>query len=988
MERTIAKGQTVDDLLRRSAGIPAAFIAFFLSEPQGTPKKLLPRALRWLVDVANKYLTDHTEANSFSADTCNGFVEAGPATFSIIASDIYDAERISKIRDEGVVPTVHAFNVLKAAFNDTNLATDTSGFSAEALIISIRCFSSPHWEVRNSACLAYTALVRRMIGFLNVHKRASARRAITGIEFFHRYPPLHSFLFNELKIATESLLDGSSEHLRSSLAKVVHPSLCPVLILLSRLKPSPIASEAGDPLDPFLFMPFIRKCSVQSNLRIRVLASRALTGLVSNEKLPLVLLNIASELPGTGERVVNSDLPIPSNRVNCSFNSLHGMLLQLSSLLDTNCRDLPDVSQKDNILAELIHILASRSWIGSPEQCPCPIINSCFLKVLDNMLGVARTSQKSKNIDVIWELLWRSSSVCLDLGVVCAPAYFDPTTSELQKQAACSYFNCVYQTSKEAAEEYLLVPSKGPPGSNLSMISVNEISFSRFKERLIRSISDTSYEVRIATLKWFLLFLKTPEYSEIKRSCLTSIDLQTTVMKLLTLDNNHKCLNYILKIIYSWSLQEYQNNGEEYYPKFFGDMDSESVLQFWDKVVSLYKVTRRSKTREMLLCCMGVCIKQFAGSLSNSVVGLQDVKVGEVSHHDPSDMSKLSVFYECISYYVDLIERHSDASEPVNTRKAAAESMIASGLLDQAEVIGPLVYNNQVPDGNLCSCFKQEMVVNIYAHKVLDLWFSCIRLLEDEDESLRKKLALDVQNCFTSKSSERSFLTGVVPSQVEQVIEKSFNHLSSIFGHCLDYLDFLCRRVLDSANHACVISEGDLIKRVFDKEIDNHHEEKLLICQICCSHLEKLPTSKFSSGECGDIHDVRDFLQNWRRRFVQKLVIFAKDYVAAQGGFDWIGGVGNHKDAFLSLYANLLAFYALSNCVFNGKPEDRKSMLPEVEEIGEAIQPFLTNPLISNLLLLVVKLHNKMISEGSCDLIEKTTDESAWDAFDPYFLLR
>ncbi|MCD7465293.1 hypothetical protein HAX54_000991 [Datura stramonium] len=982
MERTIAKGQTVDDLLRRSAGIPAAFIAFFLSEPQGTPKRLLPRALQWLVDVANKSLTDHTEANSSSADACNGFVEAGPE----IASDIYDDEGISKIRDEGVVPTVHAFNVLKAAFNDTNLATDTSGFSAEALIISIRCFSSPYWEVRNSACLAYTALVRRMIGFLNVHKRASARRAITGLEFFHRYPPLHSFLLNELKIATESILDGSSKHLRSSLSKVVHPSLCPVLILLSRLKPSPIASETGDPLDPFLFMPFIRKCSVQNNFRIRVLASRALTGLVSNEKLPLVLLNIASELPGSGEHVVSSDSSISSNRVNSSFNSLHGMLLQLSSLLDMNCRDLADVSQKDNILAELIHILASRSWIGSPEQCPCPIINSCFLKVLDNMLTVARTCQMSKNIDVIWDLLWRSSSECLDLGMACAPTYFDPTISELRKQAACSYFNCVYQTSREAAEEYLLVPSKGPPGSNLSKISVNEISFSRFQERLIRSISDTLYEVRIATLKWFLLFLKTPEYSEIKRSCLTSIDLQTAVVKLLTLDNNHKCLNYILKIIYNWSLQEFHNNGEKCYPKFFGDMDGESMLQFWDKVVSLYKVTRHSKTREMLLCCMGICIKQFASSLSSSIVGLQSVKVGEFSHHDPS---KLSVFYDCISYYVDLIGQHSDASEPVNMRRAAAESMIASDLLDQAKVIGPSVYNNQIPDGNLCSFFKQEMVVNVYAHKVLDLWFSCIRLLEDEDESLRRKLALDVQNCLASRSSKRSFLTGVVPSQVEQVIERSFKHLSSIFGHCLDYLDFLCRRVIDSANYACVISEGDLIKRVFDKEIDNHHEEKLFICQLCCSHLEKLRTSKFLLGGSPiGIHDVDDFLQNWRRRFAQKLVLFAKDYVAAQGGFDWIGGVGNHKDAFLPLYANLLAFYALSNCIFNGKPEDRKLMLSEVEEIGEAIQPFLTNPLISNLFLLVVKLHDKMIGESSCDLSQKTSDESAWDAFDPYFLLR
>ncbi|PHT50177.1 hypothetical protein CQW23_09924 [Capsicum baccatum] len=987
MERTIAKGQTVDDLLRRSAGIPAAFIAFFLSEPQGTPKRLLPRALRWLIDVANKYLTDHTEASSFSADACNGFVESGSA-ISKTASDVYGAERFSKIRDEGVVPTVHAFNVLKAAFNDTNLATDTSGFSAEALIISIRCFSSPHWEVRNSACLAYTALVRRMIGFLNVHKRASARRAITGLEFFHRYPPLHSFFFNELKIATESLLDSSSEHLRPNLAKVAHPSLCPVLILLSRLKPSPIASEAGDPLDPFLFMPFIRKCSVQSNFRIRVLASRALSGLVSNEKLPVVLLNIVSELPGTGEQVVNSDSSISSNRVNCSFNSLHGMLLQLSSLLDTNCRDLADVSKKNDILAKLVHVLASCSWIGSPEHCACPIINSCFLKVLDNVLCVARTCHMSKNIDVIWDLLWRSSSECLDLGVVCAPTYFDPTITELRKQAARSYFNCVYQTSKKAAEEYLLVPSKGPPDSNISMIPVNEISFSRLQERLIRSISDTSYEVRITTLKWFLLFLKTPEYSEIKRSCLTSIDLQITVMKLLTLDNNQKCLNYILKIIYSWSLQEYHNSGEECYLKFFGDMDRESLLQFWDKVVSLYKVTRHSKTRDMLLCCMGICIKQFANSLSSSVVGFQNVKVGEFSHHDSSDTSKLSVFYKCISYYVDIIEQHCDASEPVNMRRAAAESMIASGLLDQAEVIGPSVYNDQIPDGNMCSFFKKEMVVNMYAHKVLDLWFSCIRLLEDEDEGLRRNLALDVQSCLTSRSSDRSFPTGVVPSQVEQVIERSFKHLSSIFGHCLDYLDFLCRRVLGSAMHACVISEGDLIKRVFDKEIDNHHEEKLLICQICCSHLEKLPTSKFSSGGPNDIPDVRDFLQNWRRRFAQKLVLFAKDYVAAQGGFDWIGGVGNHKDAFLPLYANLLAFYALSSCIFNGKPEDSKLMLPEFQEVGEAIQPFLTNPLISNLFLLVVKLHNKMIGEGSCDLSQKTIDASAWDAFDPYFLLR
>lgn len=176
MNRTIVKGQVVDDLLRRSAGIPAAFIALFLSEPVGVPKKLLPRALGWLIDVANQTLQDS-----------NASKQTIGCSFSTVALDSDPDGKISKVRDEGVIPTVHAFNVLRTAFNDTNLAADTSGFAAEALISSIRAFSSPYWEVRNSACLAYTALVRRMIGFLNVHKRESARRALTGLEFFHRY---------------------------------------------------------------------------------------------------------------------------------------------------------------------------------------------------------------------------------------------------------------------------------------------------------------------------------------------------------------------------------------------------------------------------------------------------------------------------------------------------------------------------------------------------------------------------------------------------------------------------------------------------------------------------------------------------------------------------------------------------------------------------------------------------------------------------------
>ncbi|CAK9162900.1 unnamed protein product [Ilex paraguariensis] len=974
MARTVVKGQKVDDLLRRSAGIPAAFTAFFLSEPEGTPKRLLPRALRWLVDVANNFLIAQSEMNWSDSVLSHGFsTVSNQATVSTLQPEMDMNERISKIRDEGVVPTVHAFNVLRAAFNDTNLATDTSSFSAEALIISIRSFSSSYWEVRNSACLAYTALVRRMIGFLNVQKRESARRALTGLEFFHRYPSLHPFLCNELKVATDLLKDGPSEHLESNLARVVHPSLCPMLILLSRLKPSPITSESGDALDPFLFMPFIRRCSIQSNLRVRVFASRALTGLVSNEKLPVLLLSIASELPCMKNTMTVA--PYPSSSFNASFNSIHGMLLQLSSLLDINCRNLADFSKKDKILDDLIQVLVSRSWIGSPRLCPCPILNASFLKVLDNMLNIVRTCQVSISIGAVWKLLWELSSECLDLEDSPGPSYYDPTVAELRKQAAISYFNCVFQASKEAAEEDFQMPWACPPTApNLLRISEMDNSFtSRFQERLILSLSDISYEVRIATLKWLLLFLKMAKSGFAHRdqaACEISLirwanaNLQEMLMKLLTLEKNHRCTYYILKILFTWNLLQFQKMSSQKCreTRFLGNMDGDSVFQFWDKLVFLYKITRHAKTQEALICCMGVCAKRFTDLFMSSV--LSDLGKKTMIEFSQSDQcERLPHLYDCISYFVNLIEQHSDPSEPVNKRRAAAESMVASGLLEQAELISSSVFNNQIPSENQCSQFLQTDPVNMYAHRILDIWLTCIKLLEDEDFGLRRWLAMNVQKSFTVKKSGINFGAEVVRSQVEKVIELSFDHLSSIFGHWLDYFDYLSRWVLTTANS--LVSRGDLVRRVFDKEIDNHHEEKLLISQICCFHLEQISISKSWAVDFFDKHEAREFLHRWRMRFCQQLMSFANDHISKHGGVDWIGGVGNHKDAFLPLYANLLGFYALSNCIFNGEPENCKSLVSDVVELGKIIGPFLTNPQISNLYSLVVKLHEKMIGATS-----------------------
>lgn len=187
LDRTGAEGQTVDNLLRRSAGIPAAFLALFLSEPDGAPKKLLPMAMRWLIDTSETFVAQSTSQNQ-TLGVASGSRSDGEDLVMVVKATGNNLELQNKMkaRDEGVVPTVHCFNVMRVAFHDTNLATDTSGFCAEGLKTAIQAFSCPNWEVRNSATLSFTALVHRTIGFLNVYKRESARRAITGFEFFHR----------------------------------------------------------------------------------------------------------------------------------------------------------------------------------------------------------------------------------------------------------------------------------------------------------------------------------------------------------------------------------------------------------------------------------------------------------------------------------------------------------------------------------------------------------------------------------------------------------------------------------------------------------------------------------------------------------------------------------------------------------------------------------------------------------------------------------
>ena len=697
----------------------------------------------------------------------------------------------------------------------------------------------------------------------------------------------------------------SDEHLESNMANAIHPSLCPILILLSRLKPSIIGNEADNPLDPFLFMPFISKCATQSNLRVRVLASRALTCLISHEKLPAVIKSISQSLPsGSGD-------------VSTPFNSIHGLLMQLNSLIDSNCQYLKDDSKISLILGELIGDLCKCSWIGNIRSCPCPTLISSYLRVLERMLDIVilLDSSEKNNIGIeIKTLLLKLSSECLERGERSSRlAFFDPTVEEARKQATRSFLRC-----------FFLVQSQ--------QLDLEGLSLSGFQEKIQSCISDPSFEVRIVTLKLLLKFIKFACNCSWLRASLQSI-----IMESLTVEDNPRCIYYLLSIIYSWNMihftgscgHDVKNTGGFVH---IGVVGIDSVLSFWERLRFLMGLNSLGKTKGMLICCMSMCVRRFLGFIK-----------------DPKWIS----ISRCIDQFLVLVKNHSLPSEPVSLRKAVGEGIIASGLLQAAISTSAKIQNGSV-------LFDEEKgdSFSLYGSQVLEAWFICIQLLEDEDVGLRQKIAEEVQVCIASHLSSQGILMHSGPLQVDRVINLSFEFLTSTFSHWIVYVDCLLRWIFDSGDGRPVQKGSNLVRQVFDKEIDNHHEEKLLICQICCSHCERL-----IRGPSFTAPKPLEFLQSWKTRFINQLVTFLDEFIDRQGKEGWVGGVGNHKDAFLGIYGPLLGLYALLQ-----SPQAPPLVSEESQMLDEAIRPFLSNPLISGLYSLV--------------------KDGGGQTFDPYFLLK
>ncbi|KAK9412073.1 thyroid adenoma-associated protein [Crotalus adamanteus] len=335
---------------RRSAGIPFYIQALLASEPKKGKANLLKMTMKSLINLA-------------------------------LPSDMLAS----------IISQVHALNILRALFKDTRLGEHIIPYVADGMQAAILGFTSSVWAVRNSSTLLFSTLITRIFGVKRGKDESSKKNRMTGREFFTRFPSLYPFLLSQLEQITGTA-DSKTKELK------LHPSLFLLLLVLSKLYPSPMDGTYSA-LSMASFVPLILRCGNSPVYRSRELAGRALVPFVMLNLVPQTVSSLLAGLPHSTDPYIRQ-------------NAVHGTLLQvlhlLQSYLESKQRANSDFHQG---LSNIITNVCGKLWLAN-RQNPCLVTRAAYLDVLvllNNYLGKAKI--KETDINTFWGKI---STIILD----------------------------------------------------------------------------------------------------------------------------------------------------------------------------------------------------------------------------------------------------------------------------------------------------------------------------------------------------------------------------------------------------------------------------------------------------------------------------------------------------------------------------------------------------------------------------------------------
>eukprot|EP01080_Neovahlkampfia_damariscottae_P005556 gene5556-9374_t len=301
------------NVLRRSAGLPWAIMAILTSEPAGVPKVLLPRTMKFFLDICE------TDDKS---------------------------------------PKVHSLHVLSFIFRESSLSEFILHHIEDGFIVVLKGFNSQHWNVRNSSLMCFNHLINRAIPHVGSNDSSSSN-AITSTVFFSRYPKLRDYL---LKLTQE---------VKSSSDLKLHPSLYPVLLLLSKLRP-PVRKNFEENVSIDTFLPYVKEFLGHNYYLVRSISSIALIPLVTISETPQFITALFEDLAKDYKK---------------STNEIHGHLLTILEFL----KSLKGSVKDKEIVSNWFHSLEKIFFFISNH---CPLIPQLYFEIFLELTKLDQPSQK------------------------------------------------------------------------------------------------------------------------------------------------------------------------------------------------------------------------------------------------------------------------------------------------------------------------------------------------------------------------------------------------------------------------------------------------------------------------------------------------------------------------------------------------------------------------------------------------------------------
>ncbi|XP_053314799.1 thyroid adenoma-associated protein [Spea bombifrons] len=457
---------------RRSAGIPFYIQALLASEPKNSKAGLLKMTMKELIHLA-------LPASDPSGNT-------------------------------STIPQVHALNILRALFRDTRLGENIIPYVGEGTRAAILGFTSPVWAVRNSSTLLFSTLITRIFGVKRGKDERSKKNRMTGREFFSRFPTLYPFLLEHLEVVANTVDRDTGE-------SKLHPSLFLLLLILSKLYPSPMDGTYSA-LSMAPFIPFIIRCGHSPVYRSREMASRAL--------VPFCMIN---DIPQTALELLKS-LPDSSNE-GVKQNRIHGTLLQVLHLMHSffEAKHTANSERIKQEVCDLILCLKAKVWLAK-RQNPCLITRAAFIDLLTlfiNYLGKSKSQDVSGFTDDIADVLE-------ECGL---------------REGACHTHavpgHVLYMQS--VAQLVLSVLSVHVTGgsTDTDRSKTGDLDFPGLIQHMLTS---DFHEVRLLSLQsllqWVTLSPSAASYVHL------SLDIEKTLCQMITKETNSECLCQVLKICY------------------------------------------------------------------------------------------------------------------------------------------------------------------------------------------------------------------------------------------------------------------------------------------------------------------------------------------------------------------------------------------------------------------------------------------------------